>query len=217
VLVSNTLCIRHVTHYLERSINRGFSKGGTPFDSLINFKEEMAKKTRKRYYKRKGRWSANIRTFTNFSLPAPKDSSFFGTTDLCANPVQEVTTVSQQYTVKNIELSFEIETGTTANNLIENLIVYIMYVPQGMTITETYPNQHPEYIMAYRFYGSPNLDNNAEININAGKAFRLKTRMARRLQTGDRVIMLITGTNNSPNLDNAINLNGLVRWWTKAN
>lgn len=175
----------------------------------------MAKKTIKKYYRRKGRWSANIKTLTNFSIPAPLNSSFFGIQNLCTNPLQEANTVSQQYTVKNIELSFEMEIGTTANNQVENLIAYIMYVPQGMTVTEIYPNQHPEYIMAYRFYGSPNLDNNSEININPFKAFRIKTRMARRLQTGDRVILLIVGVNNGT--ENVLNYNGIVRWWTKAN
>lgn len=171
---------------------------------------------RRRFYRSRSRWSANIKTLTNFQIPAPSDSSFFGTTELCLNPIQQSTTVSQPFTVKNIELSFELETGTTSNNLIENMIAYIMFVPQGMTITETYPNQHPEYIMAYRFYGSPNLDNNAEININAGKAFRLKTSMARRLQTGDSVVLLVTGTNNATS-SNAVILNGIVRWWTKSN
>lgn len=174
---------------------------------------------RRRYYRRKGRWSANIKTITNNTISIPTNSSFFGSQDLCVNPAQIDTTVSQQYTVKNIELTFELEMANTniAAN-VESLIGYIMYVPQGFTITETLPGSHPEWIMAYKFIGSPTIDdtqNNVPIQ-NPRLPVRIKTRMARRLQTGDRVIFLITG-NNGSTATGTLNVNGIIRWWTKAN
>lgn len=184
----------------------------------------MARKSyKKRYYRKKGRWSANIKTLTNTSVTIQQAGSFFATQDLCLNPAQTDTTVSQQYTVKNIEMSYEIEDehDSSTKNVIESLCVYIMYVPQGMTVTETYPNTHPEYIMAYRFLGSPNLNRGYEqgnyIDHNPGRLpSKIKTRMARRLQTGDKVIFLLIGFNNST-ASNILKVNGLVRWWTKAN
>jgi len=177
----------------------------------------MARRYRRRTYRRsKGRWSANIKTLTAQTINLAGNSSFYSTTDLCTNPVQSDSTVSQQYTVKNVELNYEIDSN--APNIVEGLTSYIMYVPQGMTVTETYPNQHPEYIMAYRFLGSPNYDNDSLTGTTSVGRLpcKIKTRLARRLQTGDKVILLIVGLNQA-DTSQLIRFNGLVRWWTKAN
>lgn len=180
----------------------------------------MAKRSyKKRYYRRKGRWSANIKTITNNTINIPANSTFYGTQDLCTNPAQTDSTVSQQYTVKNIELTFELEmNNVNAAANVESLVGYIMYVPQGYTITETIPGTHPEWIMAYKFIGSPTIDdtsNNYPIQ-NPRLPVRLKTRMARRLQTGDKIIFIITGSSSATSTSQ-LTVNGLIRWWTKAN
>lgn len=180
----------------------------------------MAKRRIKKYYRTKGRWSANIKTLTNSTINATA-GTFFATSDLCANPIQTDNSVSQQYTVKNVEVSFEIEFNpgqgsSTAANSIEGLTTYIMFVPQGMTVTETYPNTHPEYIMAYKFYGSPNYELNSTNYTPARNAVKIKTRLSRRLQTGDKIILLIVGNNKGSTVMD-LDYNGIVRWWTKAN
>lgn len=183
----------------------------------------MARYRRRRIYRRKsGRWSANIKTIKNDSFTAQPNSTGFAVSDLCVNPVQTDSSVSQQYTVKNIELSYEIEVQPASLNDVESLTAYIMYVPQGMDVTEIYPNNHPEYIMAYRFLGSPNVEQEAAgssgAKVNPGRLpSKIKTRMARRLQTGDKVILLITWINGSTTNPASLNFNGLIRWWTKAN
>lgn len=173
----------------------------------------MAKKTIKRF-RRKGRWSANISEIQNTSITAAT-RKFSATTTLTTNPVQSNTTVSQIYTVKNFEISFTMDFasgGGGSQSQIESLAFYIMFVPQGMNVGEDYNLQHPEYIMAYRYYGAPLADTSA----NEVVPFRLKTRMARRLNTGDSIILFITGYNeNSANQN--LKLNGLIRWWTKTN
>lgn len=182
----------------------------------------MARKSyKKKFYRKKGRWSANIRTITNESVTAPS-GSFFSTLDLCLNPPQDSATVSQQFTVKNVELSYEIDSDTTDGiNFAEALTSYIMFVPQGMTVTETYPNFHPEFIMAMKFLGSPSINNDVSVDpptgLNTGRnPLRIKTRLARRLQTGDKIILLIVGTNIT-NTQRTLKYNGIIRWWTKAN
>jgi len=180
----------------------------------------MARKSyKKRFYRRKGRWSANIRTITNESVTAPS-GSFFSTLDLCLNPPQDSTTVSQQFTVKNVELSYEIDSDASLN-FAEGLTSYIMFVPQGMTVTETYPNFHPEFIMAMKFLGSPSINNDLGVDppqgLNTGRnPLKIKTRLARRLQTGDKIILLIVGTNIT-DTQATLKYNGIIRWWTKAN
>lgn len=171
---------------------------------------------RQRSFRRKGRWSANIRTIQKQTLSTSPDSSFYYYETLCTNPAQENTTVSQQFTVKNIELSYELESRSTTN-LIENLIVYVMFIPQGYTVTETLPNTHPEWIMAYRFLGSPDYESQATNVLTTRMPPKIRSRLARRLQTGDQVIFLITGINTSTTTTEQLDFCGVVRWWSKAN
>lgn len=90
-----------------------------------------------------------------------------------------------------------------------------MYVPQGMSVTVDYPQQHPEYIMAYRFIGSPENESTAAAS-GVRNPLRIRSRLARKLQTGDSIIFLLVGVNTgTANLD--VDIHGLVRWWTKAN
>lgn len=167
---------------------------------------------RRRYYKKRATWSSNIRNIdSNQSIPP--SSTFFNITVLCVNPSQNDNTVSQKYTVKNIEYTYSVETDYTNDSKLnlENIASYIMYVPEGMIVTETYPNSHPEYIMAYRYQGSIFDDSNSTV------LPKIKTRLARTLNTGDKIICLTTGSNTIATKELPINIKGLVRWWTKAN
>ena len=174
----------------------------------------MARKYKyKKYYKRKGRWSANINNIDETITVNPSSTGLLSVT-LQTNPAQSSSSVSQQYTVKNVEFTYEVEGGVAGTiNYLENIQVYIMYVPQGMNITTNYPFQHPEYIMAYKWLGSPNYDNNTP---NRNPQY-IKTRLSRRLQTGDGIIFLLLADNTESNNSLALSVRGLVRYWTKAN
>lgn len=169
----------------------------------------MARKTKivKKYYRSKTRWSPNISEFSSDQSAQPGVFHFEST--LATNPSQTTLGVSQVYTVKNFEINFECDGGS---QYIEDLSAYIMFVPQGMTVTADYNIQHPEFIMNYQFYGSASGD----ISESRMGTRRLKTRMSRKLNTGDSVILFIKGTNESTGYVST-KLHGLVRWWTKAN
>lgn len=175
----------------------------------------MAKKTyRKRYYRSRGKWSANIRQIEDqsFNTGSTDQAYFFNYIDLCTNPTQQTSSVSQQFTVKNVELSYEIVTPEVSLNFVNGLTVYIMYLPQGMTVANNYHIQHPEYIMAHRYLGAANY-----VQSNPGRLpAKIKTRLSRRLQTGDKIIFYIVGYHKGTT-SYTIQLHGLVRWWTKAN
>lgn len=172
----------------------------------------MAKYTRYRKYSRRNRskWSSNIVHHTGEIVTAPPASTFFNSLVLSFNPIQQNTTVPQIFTVKNVEFTgqFEISTG---NGSIEGLCAFIMFVPQGMNITASYDNDHPEYIMAMRFFGSPSTDNETKF-----APIRIKTRLSRKLNTGDSIILYLKGFNVSSS-QASLEYTGVTRWWTKAN
>lgn len=174
----------------------------------------MARRRYRRYRRRSSRWAANIQEI-NGSLNA-SPGIFSQAETILTNPAQSPNLVTQVYTIKNVEVTFNLDfEGSTVSavNDIEAVTAYIMYVPQGMNITGNYNIEHPEYIMTYRYLGSPTIDNNGQ----QYQPYKIRTRLARKLQSGDNVILFIKGTNQNNNNTYALRLSGLVRWWTKAN
>lgn len=170
----------------------------------------MAKTKRTRRY-RKSKWSANIQEFS--STQTVSAGTFFLESTLATNPTQNVLGVSQVYTVKNPELSFIFKGSSVADtSALDDISIYIMYLPQGMTVTTNFNLDHPEYMMAYKFLGAPYADTGSQ-NF---QPIKIKSRLSRRLNTGDKIILLIKGNNNLTS-NNTLVVSGLTRWWTKAN
>lgn len=172
----------------------------------------MAKYTRYRNYNRRRyrkSWSPNIQELLTTSITSIP-GTFYTTFTLATNPSQQNTTVSQTYTVKNFNIDFYIDTDNQNYN-IEDVCAYIVYVPQGMTVGDNYNILHPEYILNYKYLGTPSTD--------AGQfyqPFRIRSRMARKLNTGDSVQLFLKGVNQSDN-NISMEVHGIIRWWTKAN
>lgn len=178
----------------------------------------MARYRRRRFYKRKsGKWAVNIQEVGN--LLSVNSSVWSHAEEIMVNPTQQPTFASQTYTIKNVEFSFTIENEDINTNVaeLEGFCIYIMFVPQGMNITNDYNTDHPEYIMAYKYLGSPAADWTGQTAQGQQyQPYKVRTRLARKLQTGDRVVYFIKGLNQSQEAKN-IRIAGVIRWWTKAN
>lgn len=186
----------------------------------------MARYRRYRKYSRRRatRWAPNIVKVSN--LNDATIGEFYNTEILAQNPVQANTGVSQTFTVKNFEITFTIEPMTPdAVTSLESITAYIMYVPQGMNVTSLYYAEHPEYIMAYKYLGSPAgtipYGTSTGFSVRESQQYqpiKIRSRLCRKLQTGDSVILFIQGSNASPNNSSQqYNIDGIVRWWSKAN
>lgn len=176
----------------------------------------MARKYIRRYRRRAGKWSSNISTILDqITLTSPGE--FKVPIVLARNSSTNLpTTVSQTYTVKNFELTALCEIPNSNTDVFENMVVYIMYVPEVLdpsNLPTNFPQLHPEYVMTYKYIGSPHLDSTQNF-----QPVKVKSRLARKLNSGDRVIAFFqgyrTGTSTSTM---SINISGLVRYWTKAN
>lgn len=178
----------------------------------------MAKSTRRKYYKRKtARWAPNIAKIRDSITATPGE--FGANSTLAFNPAQSTGSVSQTYTAKNFDITFTIEGGTQASaGYIEGVTIYIMYVPQGMTVGNDYYQLHPEYILNYKYIGSPATQQGGGNTTEQQQyqPIRVRTRMARKLQTGDQIVLYVNGTNTNE-ANQTLYIDGLVRWWTKAN
>lgn len=170
----------------------------------------MARYYRFRKYSRRYRrklWSSRIQNVSMDQSAAP-NQNFFLFRNLATNPVQSEDTVSQKYTVKNIRIQFSVESAEAAN--ISNVQVFIIYVPQGFTLAANTPYDHPEWIMASRLIGNPVTRSPTGIN-----SYTISTRLARKLDTGDKISFMVIGENG--NATSILSLRGLIRYNTKAN
>lgn len=177
----------------------------------------MSKSTRRKYYKRRSsKWASNIQEIHQLiSTPAVQDD-FHYSASLITAPPQQNALATQRYTVKNLEISFNITSGNS-NSLyqLDGICVYVMFVPQGYILTTDFNLQHPEYILAYKYLGSPSNDSSDSAS-QQYQPIRIRSRLARKLDTGDNIILFIKGTNTSTE-SRSFRIAGLVRWWTKAN
>jgi len=174
----------------------------------------MVRRTRRRYYRRKsGRWSSNIKGFKLEGAAEPGE--IFGDSyTIAQNPDQSNTNVSQMFTVKNVEVSAQIEANSSQTPQdIEDITYYIMYVPQGYPIDVTLPSKHPEWIMAYKYIGQAMTSTSTTPPLPQ----KIKTRLSRKLNSGDSIIFLFNGYNQNGQNTIGIKMRALVRWWTKAN
>ena len=185
----------------------------------------MAKYRRYRKYSRRShaKWSPNIQEINETSIIANPLEGFYQTFVLAFNPTQTNTSVSQVFTVKNIDVNFYIDSDQPAGATdIEDVCAYIMFVPQGMTVTGTYNLDHPEYILNYKYLGGPSADSfNTSTSSTARigqhyQPLRVRSRLSRKLQSGDNVILFIKGTNTGGG-SATFKFHGLIRWWTRAN
>lgn len=174
----------------------------------------MARKRSYRRFRSRSKWAANISELNNHQLTTIPGLWATNTT-LATNPAQSTLGVSQIYTCKNFVVDFTIESDTHWS--LEAITAYIMYVPQGMSVTANYNIEHPEYIMNYKYLGSPTgTGTSTSAEVQQYQPFRLRSRLSRRLDTGDQIILFLKGTNQGTSNINMY-ISGLVRWWTKAN
>lgn len=175
----------------------------------------MAKTRRRRYYTRKTRWASNIQEIGSTIYFGPGADTYSGTATLVTNPAQNSIGTSTIFTVKNIEATIQLGAGDggTIGDL-NNVQYYIMFVPQGMNVGVNYNIEHPEYIMNYRFIGEPETLINP--NGTGRNLIRIKSRLSRKLNTGDSVILFVKG-NHTGSTQRELFVGGLVRWWTKSN
>lgn len=172
-----------------------------------------------RRFRRKGIWSSRINQIQEFQGTAGH-TDYILQGNLVENPAQTSSTISQKYTVKNINFQFELTQGNPGqlNSSAQEFTVYIMFVPQGYIPTglpSAYvdlPYNHPEWILCHKFIGQ--LYTPAATTVP--QKFRMSSRLARKLDTGDRIIYLALGKNNGGQ-EAYVSLNGLVKYNSKSN
>lgn len=97
---------------------------------------------------------------------------------------------------------FSIDCTLEGVSTLDNVAMFIMYIPEGYSIqtqnnnANNVLNQHPEWIMAYKYLGSPTQSTIDQAGQGC-QPTRIRSRVRRNLMTGDRIVLLITGSNSA--------------------
>lgn len=173
----------------------------------------MARYYRYRKYSRRFRrknWSSRI-TNLDITQSVAGGQTFQVYRTLATNPAQSEDSVSNKFTIKNIKCNFIIEAGDNGQYL-ENLQAFVLFVPQGFTFNASTPYEHPEWIMASKHIGVALAANNPGYS-----PLYMSTRLARKLDTGDRIVFVVQGVNTYQTQSASARLTGIIRYNTKAN
>lgn len=178
----------------------------------------MSRRRYRRYKRSRGKWSPNIKTIGPNSFNITPETTDSTIVTLVTAPSYSENNVPFPYTVKNIEMSIEFE--NTRDAVIENCMAFVMYVPEGYVVSTGLPQLHPEWILAYKYFGSPNHETSTATTSDfqtQQTITRIRSRLARRLQTGDRIVLYVQGQNINASITANLQYQGLIRWWSKAN
>lgn len=129
-----------------------------------------------------------------------ESGEFLTTVDLITNPTNVSTTQLTGYveTIGGFSIDCTFEGASTFNNV----AMFIMYIPEGYSIASNVAlslsviNQHPEWIMAYKYLGSPTEIDTSSVGQGC-QPTRIRSRVRRNLMTGDRIVLVIAGKNSA--------------------
>lgn len=132
--------------------------------------------------RRRGKkWSPVYVTINGGLLEIHGNDSNGWSSSLCANS-SNTTNAPTATVIKcgNFKISFEVECGAGNYQAVTGR-AFIMFVPQGITPGQNWPELHPEYIMAWR-----------SIQVGGStSAVTIQSRLKRNLNSGDAVYLIV--------------------------
>ena len=180
----------------------------------------MARRYFRRSYRRaypRKKWASNIGSSV-LNMTVPINSTSAAGAAFALNPVQSPSTVSTAFTVKRVKLSIEAVTPQSEDfRVLQQVIAAIMYVPQGYQVSYSILNEHPEWVMAIKYMGEPSMyESPTSTGGTRNKPFQVSSRLARKLQTGDSVQLVLFATNTSTENTANISFRFLAQWWSRS-
>lgn len=168
----------------------------------------------RRYYYRRSRtakpkrkWASHIKTWSGNSITTNP-----ATVELVENSTMNAPTPTIIKT-GNFKVSLDMyATYNVAQTVNLGCNAYILFVPQGVSVSGTLITNHPEWILAAKSIGSTYATDTTKVSL---ETLNMSSRMKRNLNSGDKVVLYLQMIGDV--VPNGIMVNGLVRYWTCAN
>lgn len=164
-------------------------------------------KPRKRWQMQLYQMNTPINEDTNLkrtTITVPANQSFIMQHEITQNSTASSTPTPSIVKVGNFQVKMYVAcnpSGGETSRIMYYLRAYVMFVPEGVTPSNAWMNQHPEYILAkgskassgftYASTGgeNPTVYTNAKAIVNLQYSSRLK----RNLNTGDKIMLILIG------------------------
>ncbi len=170
----------------------------------------MARRRYFRYYPRrtvaKKKWASNIVNGTvsssGFSLLAQNSSQTTSPTPVivkCGNFKVQGDVMVQT-------------SGSSSSARPVPLVFYILFVPEGVGISDSLVTTHPEWIMGWTVIDA-SIINSAQGSTTSGNRFSITTRLKRNLNSGDSIVAILQSRDSAATAQAAFT----CQFWTCAN
>lgn len=146
------------------------------------------KRISSRYSRSTPKWASHfIRDYLENT--SEYSGNFDFTMNICANSLDNTTPAPSIIKVKNFKCCVDLIQPTAHPNL-QALVMALCYVPEGYNPNGELMKQHPEWIITWK-----------GIDLSSGSAtgtqvMYLNSKMSRNLNSGDRIMLIISGVGN---------------------
>ena len=163
------------------------------------------KRSYRKIYPRK-RWASNIGNYTTIVTVNGGSAGGNNTYTICENSAQNSTPTPVILKFGRIKLKGDVRYNVTDAANFTSAIMYVVFVPQGNTLTAQFIGNHPEYILGW-----------TTISMDSGNTFSLTSSLKRNLNSGDS-IQLYIGVSNAYSVQASINYSFFynVQFWTTS-
>lgn len=161
----------------------------------------------RRYYKKiypRKRWASNIKSDTLPVVLTTDDLIAFKSFSLCENSEQTSTPTPVILKFGRLKLKGDIRFSQTNVAQFTSAMVYVVFVPQGNTLTSLLISQHPEYLLGW-----------TACSLDTGSSFSLTTTLKRNLNSGDSIQVLFSiSATQMPSQNINYNFFYTAQYWT---
>lgn len=144
-----------------------------------------------------------------FTAPTEADSTN-NYSDIITVPDDDSTNIPRSMLVGNVQLTTTVEALSNVNSF-NNMVIAVMRVPRDTTINSDFIDLHPEWVLAYKYIGSP-------ISISDAQQFqpvRVSSRKKVRLYSGDSVKLIVQYSKSNTTVPIEYSVEGEIRLRTR--
>jgi len=168
--------------------------------------------TRRKNYFRRTYLPTPVMRRINTSFWMPTSTGIIADShDLITVPNDNDAEIPRSMLVGNSQLTTTIEAGLNSD-MINDLVVALMRVPKDTTVQSNFIDAHPEWVLAYKYIGSPIGTNDAQ----QFQPIRIRSSKKIRLYTGDSIKLVAQYTKAVTTTSQvAFNVHGEIRLRTR--
>ncbi len=159
----------------------------------------------KKVYPRK-RWASNIFTKNTLLTLVSGSTNSSAAETLCINSNQTANPTPVIVKFGRVKVKGDVRTDLASDNNFVSGTMYVVFCPQGMSISTSLISDHPEYIIGW-----------TQISLDSGNTFSFSSALKRNLNSGDQINLLfvINSVNSSQSARN-FNFYYTVQYWTTS-